>query len=168
VHGRVSLIAAGCFTLLICGCGGGGPISPAATSTPVASGAAATTTASDACSFVTQPDAESALGEPVGPAKPRSTATSSGCAYTSLSGSARLDVDITRWPDSATAATKYQEFANIGQPVSGLGDQARGNTGILVVQKGSNLLQISMPVAAKQPDPFGAMKALAVKVLAHL
>jgi Protein of unknown function (DUF3558) len=167
VHGRASLLAAGCFTLLIGGCGGSGPVSPAATSAPIASGAPATATSSDACSYVTKSDAESALGEPVGPSKPRSTATSSGCAYTSLSGSARLDVDITRWPDSATAANKYQEFANIGQPVAGLGDQARGNTGILVVQKGSNLLQISMPVADKQPDPFGAMKALAVKVLAH-
>lgn len=168
MHVRVSLLGAGCFTLLIAGCGGGGSVSPAATSTPLASAATVPAQAADTCSIVTKADAESALGEPVGSPRPRSSATSSACAYTSVSGSARLDVDITRWPDAATAATKYQQFANIGQPVAGLGDQARGNTGILVVQKGTVLLQVSMPVATKQPDPVGAMKSLALKVLAHV
>lgn len=174
MHGRTSLLAAVCLALLIAGCGGGGQAGPAATSTPAATSAPAASAApvtaatTEACSIVTKSDAETALGEPVGSPRPRSSTTSSGCAYTSLSGSARLDVDITRWPDPAAAATKYQGFSNIGQPVTGLGDQARGNTGILVIQKGSVLVTVSMPVSNKQPDPFGAMKTLARKVLGQV
>lgn len=135
---------------------------------PSSTPASAATQASDACTIVTKADAETALGEPVGAPKPRSSATSSGCVYASLSGSARLDIDITRWPDPAAAATKYQTFANIGQPVAGLGDQARGNTAILAVQKGSVVITVSMPVADKQPDQFGAMKLLAAKVVSKV
>jgi len=171
---KALLLGAGSLALLIWGCGGGGTASPtvggtpasAATSAPTSASAA--TQASDACTIVTKSDAETALGEPVGAPKPRSSATSSGCVYTSLSGSARLDIDITRWPDSAAAATKYQTFANIGQPVAGLGDQARGNTAILAVLKGSVVITVSMPVADKQPDQFGAMKILAAKVVSKV
>lgn len=122
----------------------------------------------DACSFVPKSEAEATLGEPAGEPRPRSSAISSGCAYTSVSGSARLDVAIFRYPDVAAATSKYQEFSNIGQPVPGLGDQARGNTASLAVLKGSVLLTISMPVSPKQADPFEAMKSLARRVIAKL
>lgn len=168
---RASILAAGSCAILVCGCGGtSGQANPSASASgsTSASTSSAGTSASDACSLVTKSDAETTLGEPAGPPKPRSTSFSSGCVYVSLSGSARLDVAIFHYPDTATAVSKYREFSNIGQPVSGLGDQARGNTGYLAVQKGSVLLTMSMPVSPKQADPFGAMKTLASKLLAHL
>lgn len=172
MHVRGSILAAGSCAILLYGCGQATQSTPSAssptTSATVSSSGPGTSANADACSLVTKSDAETALGEPVGSPRPRTTATSSGCAYTSLSGSARLDVDITHWPDSATATTQYQRFSNIGQPVSGLGDQARGNTALLAVQKGRVLFTISMPVADKQPDQFGAMKLLAGKLAAEL
>lgn len=173
MHLRRSILAAGSCAILLYSCGQAsqgtpGASSPVPSSATASSSSPATPTSSAACSLVTKSDAEAALGEPVGSPRPRTTATSSGCAYTSLSGSARLDVDITRWPDAATANTQYQRFSNIGQPVSGLGDQARGNTALLAVLKGSVLFTISMPVADKQPDQFGAMKVLAGKLAAKV
>ena len=162
---RASILAAGCCAVLVGACGGtSGQAGPSVS----ASTSGAGTSTSDACSLVTKSDAETTLGEPAGPPKPRSTSISSGCVYVSLSGSARLDVAIFHYADAATAISKYQEFSNIGQPVSGLGDQARGNTGYLAVQKGSVLFTMSMPVSPKQADPFGAMKSLAKRVIAQL
>ena len=171
LRGKRSLLVAGCCALLLSGCGGGGGQAGGSSSSPAASAAAtasAPATAKDTCSLVTKADAETALGEPVGSPRPRTTAISTGCVYTSLSGSARLDVAVFHYPDAATAMAEYQRFSNLGQPVPGLGDQARGNSGGLYVQKGSVLVQISMPVADKQPDQFGAIKTLAGKVLGKL
>lgn len=174
LRGKGSILVAGCCALL-CGCGGGGGQSGGSNASPAASASAtasATTPApaavKDTCSLVTKADAEKALGEPVGSPRPRSSATSNGCAYTSVSGSARLDVAVFHFPDAASAVAEYQRFGNIGQPVPGLGDQARGNTALLAVQKGSGPVTVSMPVADKQPDQFGAMKSLAGKVLGEL
>ena len=165
--GKSRLLVAGWCVVALCGCGGGGQAGGYASSPAASAAAAPPAQNADTCSLVSKADAETALGEPVGSPRPRSSATSSGCVYTSLSGSARLDVAVFHYPDAAAALAQYQRFSNSGQPVPGLGDQARG-AGYLAVLKGSVLISVSMPVADKQPDQFGAVQALARKVLSKL
>lgn len=160
---KTSILVAGLGAILVSACAGSSS-TPAAGPAPASTGASQ---ASDACSLVAKADAEAALGEPAGAPRPRSSATTSACVYTSLSGAARLDVGIFHYPNLATATTEYGRFSNL-QPIAGLGDQAGGNSGSVVVRKGSVLLTISMPVADKQPDPLGAMKTLAAKLVGRL
>jgi len=125
----------------------------------------------DACRLVTQSDATAALGEPAGAPSGHSTPVSSICDYASSSGGARLVVDIYHSADASTAAAQFQQnFGGIGEPVSGLGDQARASAdgSLLYILKGSKFISIALLGTTKQPDVKGAVRALGTKLLGEI
>jgi hypothetical protein len=187
LRSRHLLLMAG-MTLLLGACGGAS--TPAATSAPNGTVASATTAVtgpsqqatipvvagpttpgttgiSEPCSLLTQAEVDAAVGQPLGPGL---QSLGRDCGWSATDNTAGVDVQVSDWAQTKTAATAPGNGPPISVP--GVGDEAFYRQGDLYVRKGDAgfLVGIFGPhIDFSKPDGgLAQAKVLAAAILGRL
>ncbi|HLY50779.1 MAG TPA: hypothetical protein VKR21_16445 [Solirubrobacteraceae bacterium] len=162
----------GLLALMAAACSGGATSDPTTTgtpltnTTPVASAAASGT--ADPCSLVTSAEAQAAIGVAVATTKRKDEGGVQVCDYTSADG--RTSLVVTLYGD-AEDTTSF-ELAFAGQPVSGVGSDARFNADLsaLAVLQNGTVVDVSMsnPVGVAGAQIQTALTTVAIAAIGRL
>ena len=165
----------GLAALMAAACSGGSTSNPTATgapptnTTPAAS--AAGTGSADPCALVTSAEAQAAIGVPVATTKRKDDSGYHVCEYTSADGRTNLVVTLYDRVGDGEDKTSF-ELAFAGQPVTGVGSDARFNadlSALAVLQNGTVVVvTMSNPVGVAGAQIQAALTKVAIAALGRL
>lgn len=172
---RRGVATLGLLALMAAACSGGATSNPAATGTPLTNATAAASAgasgSADPCALVTSAEAQAAIGVPVATVKPKDEGGEQVCEYTSADGRTSLVVTLYDRVGDGEDTTSF-ELAFAGQPVSGVGSDARFNADLsaLAVLENGAVLDVSMsnPVDVAGPQIQAALTTVATAALGRL
>jgi len=164
MRGMRAIVTSAVAGALLAGCGGNSPPPPPAGRPPAPKTGAAAPAKIDPCSILTADDLKAATGKAVESSE--HGAQDNVCWFKLGEAGKILFVVYTSAPKETFQGAR-------GEPVPGLGDEARWNKtiGMLAVLKGQVSFSITMPpsmVVGNPDECFAAAKALAAKVIAKI
>jgi len=174
--GPRGVAALGLVALLVAACSGGATSNPTSTapaspaSTTPATSQAGTGTA-DPCALVTSAEAQAAIGVPVATTKRKDEGGYHVCEYTSADGRTTLGVTLYDRVGDGEDQTSF-ELAFAGQPVTGVGSDARFNADLstlAVLQNGTVInVGVSNVASATAAQIQAALTKVAIAALGRL
>lgn len=174
--GPRGVAALGLVALMAAACSGGASSNPTAAAavppinTSPSTGPAGSDTA-DPCGLVTSAEAQAAMGVPVATTKRKDEGSYHVCEYTSADGRTDLVVTLYDRVGDGEDQTSF-ELAFAGQPVSGVGSDARFNADLsaLAVLQNGTVVDVSMsnPVGVAGAQIQAALTKVAISALGRL